>query len=236
MQLGPVIHSKDAESCGLGKSYLERLFECVYYESGDENYATKLLRNYRCHAAILKLPSRLFYKNELIACKEEKASTIYDSVGLPNKAFPVLFIGIQGYDEREGSNPSWFNRIEASKVIEIAKKLMRNTDIDETAIGIITPYRRQVLKLRKAFELLEMPDLKVGSVEQFQGQEKQIIIISTIRSTVKHNEFDRMHSLGFLSNPRRFNVAITRARSLVIVVGNLHIIAKVLLILLTTIV
>lgn len=226
MQLGPVIYSRDAESYGLGKSYLERLFERKYYETGDENYMMKLVRNYRCHPAILELPSRLFYKNEMIACKEEEATSIYDSVGLPNKAFPVLFVGIQGCDEREGSNPSWFNRIEASKVVEIVRKLIRDTDVDESAIGIITPYRQQVLKLKKALELLEMPDLKVGSVEQFQGQERQIIIISTVRSTIKHNEFDRVHNLGFLSNPRRFNVAITRARSLLIIVGNPHIVAK----------
>lgn len=234
MQLGPIIYSKGAESYGLGKSYLERLFECKYYEIGDENYVMKLVRNYRCHPAILELPSRLFYKNELIACKEEKPTSIYDLVGLPNKAFPVLFFGIQGCDEREGSNPSWFNRIEASKVVELIRKLIRSTDIDETDIGIITPYRQQVLKLKKALELLEMPDLKVGSVEQFQGQERQVIIMSTVRSTVKHNEFDRVHNLGFLSNPRRFNVAITRARSLLIIVGNPHVIAKVLLILLAT--
>nr|XP_010917774.2 probable RNA helicase SDE3 [Elaeis guineensis] len=226
MQLGPIIYSKDAESYGLGKSYLERLFEYKYYEVGDENYVMKLVRNYRCHPAILELPSRLFYKNELIACKEEKATSIYDSVGLPNEAFPVLFFGIQGCDEREGSNPSWFNRIEASKVVELIRKLIRNADVDETDIGIITPYRQQVLKLKKALELLEMPDLKVGSVEQFQGQEREIIIISTVRSTVKHNEFDRVHNLGFLSNPRRFNVAITRARSLLIIVGNPHVVAK----------
>lgn len=228
-QLGPVIYSKDAESYGLGKSYLERLFECDNYNGGDENYVTKLLRNYRCHPAILELPSDLFYDGELIACKEETEeteSTLYDLVDLPNNSFPVLFIGIQGCDEREGSNPSWFNRIEASKVVDIIRKLNNDIDLDEGDIGVITPYRQQVLKLKKAFESLDMPNVKVGSVEQFQGQERRIIIISTVRSTIKHNEFDRVHNLGFLSNPRRFNVAITRAKSLLIIVGNPHIINK----------
>ncbi|RWW83434.1 hypothetical protein BHE74_00008050 [Ensete ventricosum] len=227
MQLGPVIYSRKAENYGLGKSYLERLFECDYYGSSDENYVTKLVRNYRCHPAILDLPSKLFYKGELIACKEDTRSSIYEYVDLPNKAFPVLFVGIQGCDEREGNNPSWFNRIEASKVVEIIRKLRRNTDLNEDDIGVISPYRQQVLKLKKALESLEMPELKVGSVEQFQGQEREIIIISTVRSTVKHNDFDRAYNLGFLSNPRRFNVAITRAKSLLIIVGNPHIISKV---------
>ncbi|WOL03127.1 putative RNA helicase SDE3 isoform X1 [Canna indica] len=226
MQLGPVIYSKKAENYGLGKSYLDRLFEYDYYGNNDENYVVKLVRNYRCHPAILDLPSKLFYNDELIACKEEVKSYIYECVDLPNKAFPVLFIGIQGCDEREGNNPSWFNRIEASKVVEIIRKLMRNTDLGENDIGVITPYRQQVLKLKKALESLEMPELKVGSVEQFQGQEREVIIISTVRSTVKHNDFDRVHNLGFLSNPRRFNVSITRAKSLLIIVGNPHIITK----------
>ncbi|KAI3931804.1 hypothetical protein MKW98_012214 [Papaver atlanticum] len=71
-----------------------------------------------------------------------------------------------------------------------------------------------------------MSGIEAGSVEQFQGQEKEVIIISTVRSTVKHNEFDKVHYLGFLSNPRRFNVAVTRTKSLLIIVGNPHIICK----------
>lgn len=93
---------------------------------------------------------------------------------------------------------------------------------------MITPYRQQVVKIKKVPETKEMPDIKVGSVEQFQGQEREVIIVSTVRSTVKHNEFDRIYSLGFLRNPRRFNVVITRARSLLIIVGNPHVICKVL--------
>ncbi|XP_043691441.1 probable RNA helicase SDE3 isoform X2 [Telopea speciosissima] len=225
-QLGPIVYNRDAETYGLGKSYLERLFECEFYHGEDGNYVTKLVRNYRCHPSILELPSRLFYNGELIACKEETNASVCSWVDLlPNKEFPVLFIGIQGCDEREGNNPSWFNRIEASKVVEIIRKLRRG-EVNESDVGIITPYRQQVLKLKKALENLDMQDVKVGSVEQFQGQEREFIIVSTVRSTVKHNEFDRAHCLGFLSNPRRFNVAITRARSLLIIVGNPHIICK----------
>ncbi|XP_059632488.1 probable RNA helicase SDE3 [Cornus florida] len=226
MQLGPVIFSRDAETYGLGKSYLERLFECEYYANGNENFVTKLVRNYRCHPAILYLPSQLFYNGELIACKDEYGSyknKTWEYL-LPNREFPVLFIGIQGCDEREGNNPSWFNRFEASKIVDMIKQLS-DKGLSEGDIGVITPYRQQALKLKKALENLGLSGIKVGSVEQFQGQEREIIIISTVRSTVKHNEFDRNHCLGFLSNPRRFNVAITRAKSLLVVVGNPHIIS-----------
>ncbi|KAG0494866.1 hypothetical protein HPP92_005860 [Vanilla planifolia] len=196
MQLGPVVYSKEAERWGLGKSYMERLFEFDCYEGGDENYVTKLLRNYRSHPAILELPSKIFYRGELIACKDDDDCSIYDGANLPNKIFPLLLLEF--------------------------KDVMRGKD----DIGVITPYRQQVLKLQKALETLEIPNIKVGSVEQFQGQERKVIIISTVRSTVKHNKFDRVYNLGFLTNSRRLNVAITRARSLLIIVGNPHIITK----------
>ncbi|KAL2469853.1 putative RNA helicase SDE3 [Abeliophyllum distichum] len=227
LQLGPVIFSKDAETYGLGTSYLERLFDCKLYGSGEENYITKLVRNYRSHPAILHLPSELFYGGELISCYEESMGfSAFRENLLPKKEFPLLFIGIQGCDEREGSNPSWFNRIEASKVVEIIKDLIEHDGLKEEDIGVITPYRQQVLKIRRVLENLGRLTIKVGSVEQFQGQERQVIIISTVRSTVKHNEFDKVHYLGFLSNSRRFNVAITRAKSLLIVIGNPHILCK----------
>ena len=228
MQLGPVIYSKEAETYGLGKSYLERLSESDIYYNGEENYVTKLVRNYRCHPEILYLPSMLFYNSELIACKDDE-SAFLDGVNLlPNRDFPVLFFGIQGCDEREGNNPSWFNRIEASKVVEVIRRLSATGNLSEEDIGVITPYRQQVLKLKNTLESLDMADIKVGSVEQFQGQEKKVIIISTVRSTIKHNEFDRTYCLGFLSNPRRFNVAVTRAISLLVIIGNPHIINKVM--------
>ncbi|CAA7399190.1 unnamed protein product [Spirodela intermedia] len=225
MQLGPVVCSSDADGYGLGRSYLQRLFDFEVYESEDPNYLTKLVRNYRSHPTILDIPSRLFYKGELIACKKGNAS-MYELLDIPNKQFPVLFVGIQGCDEREGSNPSWFNRTEVSKVVEIVRKVRAAVDLMESDIGVITPYRQQVIKLRKAFESLDVPDVKIGSVEEFQGQEREVMILSTVRSTVKYNEFDRVHNLGFLTNPRRFNVAITRARSLLVIVGNPHVITK----------
>ncbi|KAL5098655.1 hypothetical protein RYX36_002982 [Vicia faba] len=225
LQLGPVIFSKKADEYQLGVSYMERLFKCELYGNGDTNYITKLVKNYRCHPEILDLPSKLFYFGELMACRDSATFTMTADF-LPNKDFPVLFFGIQGCDEREGNNPSWFNRIEVSKVVETVKRLIAGGKITEEDIGIITPYRQQVLKIRQTLENLDMPDVKVGSVEQFQGQEKDVIIVSTVRSTIKHNEFDRVHCLGFLSNHRRFNVAITRAISLLVIIGNPHIICK----------
>ncbi|PHT45765.1 putative RNA helicase SDE3 [Capsicum baccatum] len=224
-QLGPIVFSNDAENYGLGTSYMERLFECKLYGDLNENYATLQVRNYRCHLVILHLPSEMFYGGELIPCKEDKTSTLTCADLLPHKEFPLLFIGIQGCDEREGNNPSWFNRIEASKVVEIIRDMIYNKGLKMENNGLITPYRHQVLKIRSALESFDWANIKVDNVEQFQGQEREFIIISTVRSMIKHNDFDRIHYLEFLSNPRRFIVAATRARSL-LVIGNPHIICK----------
>lgn len=78
---------------------------------------------------------------------------------------------------------------------------------------------RAALKRKKLLEK-DRTSIEIGTVENFQGQEKKIIIISTVRSSTEHVRLDYRTKLGFLKNPKRFNVAITRAKALLIVVGN----------------
>uniref|UniRef100_A0A0E9XQ88 DNA2/NAM7 helicase-like C-terminal domain-containing protein n=1 Tax=Anguilla anguilla TaxID=7936 RepID=A0A0E9XQ88_ANGAN len=101
-------------------------------------------------------------------------------------------------------------------------------------IGIIAPYRKQVQKIQKAIKsvdkelsvLNDINELKVGSVEEFQGQERKVILVSAVRSTANYVKLDHQFSIGFLRNEKRFNVAVTRAKALLIVVGNPLILTK----------
>lgn len=237
-QLGPVIRSPIAQKFGLGVSLLERLSTLPLYSRSqvrtnafefNRAVVTKLVRNYRSHPAILDLPSRLFYDGELIACApQEICSSLCGWEELPDKNFPILFVGIEGRDEREGKSPSWFNAQEASKVIEIVAKLKecRRNRLSDNDIGIISPYSQQVKKIKAALALKNLNGIKTGSVEQFQGQEKRVIIISTVRSSREFVESDQLHQIGFLENPKRFNVAITRAKALLVIIGNPYVLSQ----------
>jgi hypothetical protein len=131
---------------------------------------------------------------------------------------------------REAASPSFFNPSEVEVVMRTLQQLLAHRRTRLADVGIITPYQKQKQKLRRAIELARFPahagaagDLMVGSVEEFQGQERKVIIISTVRSNPDFLEFDQRHNLGFLKNPKRFNVAITRAQAYLIVIGNPHV-------------
>ncbi|ROL44890.1 putative RNA helicase SDE3 [Anabarilius grahami] len=212
-----------------GQSLLERLMKqnTLYQKSQDGNsvydsrFVTKLLRNYRSHPAILKIPNELFYENELqVFANQMEREAFCHWEHLPKKGFPVVFHGVMGKDEREANSPSFFNVTEIEVIVSYLNKLMETQGkkglpkLSANDIGIIAPYRKQA-RLRN-----------VGSVEEFQGQERKVIIVSTVRSSVNYVKMDQDFNIGFLSNEKRFNVAMTRAKALLIVVGNPVILSK----------
>ncbi|XP_014803947.1 PREDICTED: putative helicase MOV-10 [Calidris pugnax] len=247
-QLGPVLRSPLAIEHGLGTSLLERLMlhNPLYKKSSggyDPQFVTKLLWNYRSHEAILRIPNELFYDSELKACKSDGPDVrsfycTWDE--LPKKGFPIIFHGVCGEDQREAKSPSFFNTSEIEVLLYYLKKLLQSRgkggcpSVSPKEVGIITPYRKQVEKIRKAIYSMDpvlraLPDiqlLKVGSVEEFQGQERRVILISTVRSCSNYLQMDETFKLGFLKNPKRLNVAITRAKALLIVVGNPAVLSK----------
>ena len=136
-------------------------------------------------------------------------------------------------------SPSFFNPEEVVTVVNYIKQLLEdpNLEVSEDEIGVISPYKRQCQKIRG--KLGESSEVMVGTTEEFQGQERRIIILTTVRSNPDYIQQDQLAKIGFLKNkkrlvshiffyckyyinlhPFRFNVAITRAQALLIVVGN----------------
>ncbi|KFO72839.1 Putative helicase Mov10l1, partial [Cuculus canorus] len=237
-QLGPVIKSEIAVSFGLNVSLLERLTSREMYLRDENAFSacgaynplliTKLVKNYRSHSALLALPSKLFYHKELEACADPSVVTsLLRWKKLPRKGFPLIFHGIRGCEKREGHSPSWFNPTEAVQVMQYCCHLAKNDNaaVSVTDIGVIAPYRKQVEKIKFLLRSIDLADIKVGTVEEFQGQEYMVIILSTVRS-YESLFGDDGYRLGFVSDPKRFNVAITRAKALLIVVGNPHVLVK----------
>ena len=130
-----------------------------------------------------------------------------------------------GQEEIASNGTSYLNRGEATNVEKLTTLFIRS-GVKPNQIGIITPYEGQ-----RAFLVSHMQyqgplntklyqDVEIASVDAFQGREKDIIVISCVRS----NEHQ---GIGFLSDPRRLNVALTRAKYAIIVVGNPRVLCKV---------
>ena len=231
-QLGPVIKNPQCEDLGLAVSLLERYMDLDIYERKeqykDHNYydpiiLTKLIRNYRSHPELLTVPSQMFYENELVPCAP---SSLVDRVlntglSIPNPAVPFVFHGVVGEEMKENNNPSLYNPTEIVQVLTYIRLFIK-AGFSSSEIGVITPYRKQAEKTRMMIQSLSDVDfrlIKVASVEDFQGQERPIIIISTVRSN-NSLPSEKVRLLGFLQNPKRFNVAVTRAQAMLVVIGN----------------
>ncbi|XP_015917571.2 RNA helicase Mov10l1-like [Parasteatoda tepidariorum] len=236
-QLGPVLRSSHSQSCGLQVSFLERLMNTPLYSRNEKEYKqhggynplliTMLEESYRSHPHIIRFPSDMFYFSQIV-CRfpmDKNYELLTHWGALPAKGFPVIFHGVKGEEHREENSPSWFNPTEVVQVTQYLQKLY-DFGLKPDDVGIIAPYKKQVEKIRLLMTALSLEFCKIGSVEEFQGQERRAIIISTVRSSDQYVDCDILYNLGFISNPKRLNVAITRSQELLIVVGNPHILSK----------
>ena len=180
MQLGPIVTSELCKTFKMDRSYLERLVQTTPAYSLEHNsnvypphLVTFLVNNYRSHPDILKLPNELFYRNQLIAQGDVfQTHSMTKWEHLPTKGFPILFHAVDGENTREGSSPSWFNPQEAMVVVEYVQKLVKESKpkVSPEDIGIITPYARQVQKIRLALEVSNIDNVKVGKYRQLHQQ------------------------------------------------------------------
>jgi predicted DNA helicase len=209
-QLPPTVVSPEAARQGFGVS----LFERVVALHGDE-VTRRLDVQYRMHEAIMAFSSRHFYGGTLKADPAVAAHRLCDLPGVERNALtesPVQFLDTAGagYDEeREPDGESRLNPQEAALVARKVRALLA-AGVAPQAVAVIAPYAAQVRRLR---ELLPVPGLEIDSVDGFQGREKEAVVLSLVRSNAEGE-------VGFLADVRRTNVALTRARRKLLVVGD----------------
>ncbi len=209
-QLPPTVLSAEAEQGGFGVSLLERL--AGLYGTG---VTRRLGVQYRMHEAIMAFPSRRFYEGSLEAHASVRGHLLRDLPGVapgPLTEMAVQFIDTAGagYDEEvEPDGSSRLNREEARLVAGKVRSLLE-ARVRAEDIAVVAPYAAQV---RLLGEMLRVPGLEVDSVDGFQGREKEAVVLSLVRS-------NREGEVGFLADVRRMNVALTRARRKLLVVGD----------------
>jgi len=209
-QLPPTIVSPEAAREGLAVSLMERLAK----ELGP-GISRQLTTQYRMHQAIMEFSSGEFYGSSLIADESVRHHLLEDLPGTVAGTLtsaPLQFIDTAGasYDEEpEPAGASLLNRQEAELAVRKVQQLL-DAGVPASGIAVISPYSAQVRLLRT---LLPLDGLEIDTVDGFQGREKEAIVISLVRSNTQGE-------IGFLADTRRMNVALTRARRKLIVIGD----------------
>ncbi|KAA8532355.1 hypothetical protein F0562_032389 [Nyssa sinensis] len=211
-QLRATVTSKVSDEAGFGRSLFERLSLLGH---------SKHLLNiqYRMQSSIFCFPNSRFYLNEILDAPIVKSKS-YVKYYLPGPMFgPYSFISVLGGREELDIGRSRKNLVEVAVAMKIVQKLYKAYcgSKQKISIGIVSPYASQVMaiqeKLGRKYDKLDGFTVKVKSIDGFQGGEEDIIIISTVRS-------NRSSSIGFISNPQRTNVALTRARHCLWILGS----------------
>ena len=212
-QLPPTIKSFAALKAGLGKTLMERIVE------NHPETVTLLKMQYRMNEEIMRFSSDWFYGNQVESAPEVKYRSILDL------DIPMTWIDTSemGNEEFVGESFGRINKDEAELTLlaleQYFTKIGKTRILEERLdVGIISPYRAQVQYLRRLFKKREFFKpyrhlISVNTVDGFQGQERDIILISLVRANDEGQ-------IGFLRDLRRMNVAITRARMKLIILGD----------------
>ena len=218
-QLPPTVKSFAALKAGLGKTLMERIVE------NKPEVVTLLKMQYRMNEEIMRFSSDWFYGNQVESAPEVKYRSILDL------DIPMSWIDTSSWSESStlfkeqfvGESFGRINKAEAELTLLVLEKYFQKIGkeriLDERLdVGIISPYRAQVQYLRRQLKKKEFFKpyrslISVNTVDGFQGQERDIILISLVRANDEGQ-------IGFLRDLRRMNVAITRARMKLIILGD----------------
>jgi regulator of nonsense transcripts 1 len=211
-QLGPVVMCKKAAKAGMCQSLFERLV-CL------GNKPIMLQVQYRMHPMLSSIPSMTFYEGALqngVSQNERIFPNVNFPWPIPNT--PMMFYHAVGKEEISASGTSYLNKTEALNVEKIVTSFLK-CGVLPNQIGIITPYEGQrayicnYMQRSATLSNTLYKSIEVASVDSFQGREKDFIILSCVRSNEKFG-------IGFLSDSRRLNVALTRAKYGLVICGN----------------
>ncbi|MBQ4386629.1 MAG: AAA family ATPase [Prevotella sp.] len=215
-QLPPTVKSIAALKAGLGKTLMERLVE-THPEA-----VTLLKIQYRMHDDIMRFSSNYFYNGQVESAPEVRFRGILD-LDTPMEWIDTAPTPLSFKEEFVGESYGRINKNEAQLTLHVLQhyfeRISKQRLLDERIdVGIISPYRAQVQYLRRLLMKREFfkpfrRQISVNTVDGFQGQERDIIVISLVRSNDEGQ-------IGFLRDLRRMNVAITRARMKVIILGD----------------
>ena len=209
-QLPPTVVSPIAANAGMRDSLMQRLV----LREGESIYR-RLTVQYRMHESIMKFSSDSFYDGSLIAdcsVRDHRLDDLDHVSESPLTSDPITFIdtaGAEYLEQVDADGESKFNPKEAQLVLQLVTDL-RDAGVAASDIAVIAPYSAQVRLLRDKFDVAQ---LEIDTVDGFQGREKEVVVISLVRSN------ERLE-IGFLADTRRTNVAITRARRKLIVIGD----------------
>lgn len=209
-QLPPTVLSHQAAQLGFATSMMERLVQ-----SRGEMVTAGLQVQYRMHEQIMRFPSTRFYKDRLSAHDSVASHMLTDlspgiSILFPES--PITFVDTAGASWDEAIDPegeSKFNPKEGMWVLEQVEALIEQ-GISPDAIAVIAPYSAQVRWLR---DRCRHRDVEIDTVDGFQGREKEAVLITLVRS-------NDIGEIGFLGDERRMNVAMTRAKRKLIMIGD----------------
>jgi superfamily I DNA and/or RNA helicase len=177
---------------------------------------TRLLAvQYRMHETIMGFSSREFYADALESAPAVRGHRLCDLPGVRAEAStsePVLFLDTAGASWDEEKEPDGESRLNPQEAALAARKVraLLEAGVRPEDIAVISPYSAQVRRLRQE---LPIPGLEIDSVDGFQGREKEAVVLSLVRSNPEGE-------IGFLGDVRRINVALTRARRKLIVIGD----------------
>lgn len=206
-QLSPTIQGSESEHTeGLEMTMFERLEKMGYRK-------VTLRYQYRCHPAISSICSKMFYEGKL-----QNGVTTEERPRLLEWLPHLSIINISQGEEKCGPDGSYYNEKEAEFIVKTLTDILE-TGIEPIQIGVITQYKTQVLKIRTLlydhnakFTATELKGIQISTVDAFQGAEKDIILLSCVRTRF----------VGFINCPRRTNVALSRAKHHLVIAGNLR--------------